>query len=274
MEKYRRRAWRAVAYAVLLAVMTACAGCSAEANANTNTQKLAAHVAKMNDECPSWATEGFLLSVKYDEAKNEVTLACALDDGYISAVYLRQRKENMAKLLQDFFVPLISSEDYPDDKRQLFQYVVDAGASVKAVYKELWDREPAQYTFSAAEVAAMAGHKVPLEEINRMCLESYIYTYNSSGLSYHHGSEMCMRAELEDGYLVIYMYTHYDLKTYKELEGEWKQEILNNPVSMKRVCVWNYTGIKYRFYTDDPKKAHYDIAVDSDELEDSMFGMI
>lgn len=134
--------------------------------------------------------------------------------------------------------------------------------------------ESAQYTFSAAEVAAMAGHKVPREEINRMCMESYIYTFNSSGPSYHHGAEMSMRAELEDGYLVIYMYTHYDLKKYKELEGEWKQEILNSPVSMKRVCVWNYAGIKYRFYTDDPKKAHYDIAVDSDELEDSMFGMV
>lgn len=274
MGKYKRMAWRAVAYAVLLAVVTACAGCSADANANNNTQKLAAHVAKMNEECPSWATEGFLLSVKYDEAKNEVTLVSALDDGYISTVYLRQRKENMAKLLRDFFVPLISSEDYPDDNAQLFQCIVDAGASVKAVYKEKWGSEPAQYTFSAAEVAAMAGHKVPREEINRMCLESYIYTFNSSGLSYHHGAEMYMRAELEDGYLVIYMYTHYDLKKYKELEGEWKQEILNSPVSMKRVCVWNYAGIKYRFYTDDPKKAHYDITVDSDELEDSMFGMI
>ena len=255
--------------------MTACAGSSADADAdaNNNTQKLAAHVAKMNEECPTWATEGFLLSVKYDEAKNEVTLACALDDGYISTVYLRQRKENMAKLLQGYFVPLITS-DYPDNNTQLFQYIVDAGASVKAVYKEKWGSEPAQYTFSAAEVAAMAWHKVPREEINRMCLESYIYTFNSSGPSYYHGAEMYMRAELEDGYLVIYMYTHYDLKKYKELEGEWKQEILNSPVAMKRVCVWNYAGIKYRFYTDDPKKAHYDIAVEQDELEDSMFGMI
>ena len=217
-----------MAYAVLLAVVTACAGSSAEAEANTNMQKLAAHVAKMNEECPSWATEGFLLSVKYDEAKNEVTLACALDDGYISAVYLRQRKENMAKLLRSYFVPLITT-DYPEDNTQLFQYIVDAGASVKAVYKEMEFGESAQYTFSAAEVAAMAGHKVPREEINRMCMESYIYTFNSSGPSYHHGAEMSMRAELEYGYLVIYMYTHYDLKKYKELEGEWKQEILNSP---------------------------------------------
>ena len=264
-----------MAYAVLLAVVTACAGSSAEAEANTNnnTQKLAAHVAKMNEECPSWATEGFLLAVKYDEAKNEVTLVSALDDGYISAVYLRQRKENMAKLLRSYFVPLITT-DYPEDNTQLFQNIVDAGASVKSVYKEMEFGDTAQYTFSAAEVAAMAGHKVPREEINRMCLESFIFAWNSRGPSYYHGAEMCMRAESEGGYLVIYMYTHYDLKKYKELEGEWKQEILNSPVSMKRVCVWNYAGIKYRFYTDDPKKAHYDIAVDSDELVDSMFGMI
>lgn len=262
-----------MAYAVLLAVVTACAGCSAESEANANTQKLAAHVAEMNEKCPSWAAEEFLLSVKYDEVKNEVTLVFAIDDGYISAVYLRQRKENMAKLLRSYFVPLITT-DYPEDNTQLFQYIVDAGASVKAVYKEMEFGDTAQYTFSAAEVAAMAGHKVPREEINRMCLESFIFAWNSRGPSYYHGAEMCMRAESEGGYLVIYMYTHYDLKKYKELEGEWKQEILNSPVSMKRVCVWNYAGIKYRFYTDDPKKAHYDIAVDSDELVDSMFGMI
>ncbi len=249
------------------AIMLMRGGCSNSAAHH----KLKVGVEAANAKCPyDMGYGGSLLSIKYDEDRNEVAMLMAVNEEIASPVVL---KKNNAIAKKQMRLNLSQSTS-----KQMLQDLVNAGASFKATFKGMSSGKTVDIVFPPEEVKEMLNSNMSQAEIDEMRLENWLFMQQESCPQYMADGMAITKIKREADDVIMYIQVEYAeaLDNLRAAMDEAKRELLSE-IAGDRTCqaemelmTSNGIGLVYRFYHDDPKKKCVDYAFTVDELHNAL----
>ncbi len=243
-------------------------GCS-----NSATHKLKMAVTEANNSCPyDFGSGGSILSIKYDEDRNEVAMLIAINEEVMSAVMLKQNSANSKKQMR---LNLSQSTC-----KQLLLDLANAGASYKVTFKGLQSGNTVDIPFTSEEIKEMSEREMSQAEIEELSFENWLFMQNNS-CPQDIGDGMSMTKVVREGdKVIVYIqgaekeYVRF-FRTNDEYVDAAKSDMLSGLIEDKSIqlnfqmLTRNGMGLVYRFYHDDPKKC-VDFAFTVDELHNAL----
>ncbi len=254
----------AVVYAVIAVSAVMMCSCTGRANSNSNLKKA---IAVANSMCPiDYGNGSKLESIKYDESRNEATMTLSVDGGSVDIATLKSNETIVKQMLCASFSQ--------GSGNQWMVELANAGASFKAVFKEMPSGKTAEFTFTAEEVKGMAKGNVPQTGMNQG-LDAWVATQNKA-CPQNLGDGISITQVAREGNNVV-MYVQVDNENMDYLRSNagdieaTKDEILAELAGdgVVRLLVSNGAGYVYRFFVDDPTDC-VDIKFTVDELRGSI----
>ena len=249
------------------AIMLMRGGCSSSA-----TTKLKMAVEAANAKCPyDMGYGGSLLSIKYDEDRNEVAMLMAVNEEIANPVLLKKDNAIAKKQMR---LNLSQSTS-----KRMLQDLVNAGASFKATFKGMTSGKTVDILFPPEEIKEMLNSKMSQTEIDEMRFENWLFM-QQEGCPQDLGDGMTItEVTSEDDNVIMYIQVEYAeaLDYLRAVNDEAKREMLSELAEDRttqaelQLMTSNAKGLEYRFYHDDPKKS-VDIAFSFVELNEVLPG--
>ncbi|HBC21008.1 MAG TPA: hypothetical protein DC009_02720 [Porphyromonadaceae bacterium] len=255
----------AVVYAVIAVSAVMMCSCGGRANSNSNLKKA---MAVANSMCPvDYGNGSKLESIKYDESRNEATMTLSVDGGSLDVATLKSNETIVKQMLCASFSQ--------GSGNQWMVELANAGASFKAVFKEMPSGKTAEFTFTAEEVKEMAKGNVPQTGMNQD-LDAWVATQNKAcPLDMGDGMSVTQFAREGDN-VVMYVHTPFkeDLDYLRDNAGDLdttKGLMLTRlaGAGAAELMVSNGAGFVCRLFADDPTDG-VDIKITVDELRSSI----
>ena len=247
------------------AIMLMRGGCS-------NSSALKIGVEAANAKCPyDMGYGGSLLSIKYDEDRNEVAMLMAVNEEIASPVVL---KKNNAIAKKQMRLNLSQSTS-----KRMLQDLVNAGASFKATFKGMTSGKTVDIVFSPGEIKEMLNSNMSQTEIDEMRFENWLIM-QQEGCPQDLGDGMTITKVTSEGDdVVMYIHVEYaeELDNVRAVNDEAKLEMLSEIAGDKtgqselQLLAINFKGLVYRFYHDDTEKC-VDIAFTFVEMNEVLPG--
>lgn len=240
-----------------------------------NVTKLKTQIHLADIDCPiNMGIAGDLVSIKYNEKDNNVILYFSINEEYAGPSLFKNNKD---RLIKQFKLSLANEES-----RQLITDIVNARASITAVYKSNSTGKARTISLSYEDLKDLKDSYLSEREINQMRLETIVDNQNSvCPIKEDEGIVRTKVALVNDNVVIYYEMDEnlYDIKSLKKNKDELLKVMMNDLQSFRKdpTVLREYNllislgiGYQYRYYGNQTKD-YLDIIITPNDMQEALY---